>query len=219
VLWDLDLSVGWGEFLVIFGANGVGKTTLLNVLSTRGRPDAGRVWVAGLERGRNDSLIRRRVGVVAHGGLLYQDMTCYENLLFYGRMFSLDQPGPRAEEVLRWVGLDGRLRQRVGTLSHGLHKRLSIARALLHDPPILLMDEPEAGLDEEALDMLGRLLERWRSGGRTVVMTTHNLEQGLAWGDRVAILSGGRIAFQEPRGSLDVAGFRGTYRLYVGASP
>ena len=218
VLWDLDLSVGWGEFLVIFGANGVGKTTLLNVLSTQARPDGGSVWVAGVERGRNDGLIRRRVGVVAHGGLLYRDMTCYENLLFYGRMFSLDRPGQRAEEVLRWVGLDRRRGQRVSTLSHGMHKRLSIARAVLHDPSVLLMDEPEAGLDQEALELLERLMDRWKADGRTVVMTTHNLDQGLRWGERVAILSGGRIAFQESRDSLDVAGFRGTYRRYVEAA-
>ena len=219
VLWDLDLSVAWGEFLVIFGANGVGKTTLLKVLSTQARPDGGSVSVVGVRRGRNDSLIRRRVGVVGHRGMVYEDMTCRENLLVYGRMFSLDRPAERADEVLRWVGLESRGGQRAGTLSHGMHKRLSIARAVLHDPYVLLMDEPEAGLDQEALEQLGRLMERWKGEGRTVVMTTHNLDQGLIWGERVAILSGGKIAFEEDRDSLDVAGFRGTYRRYVEAVP
>ena len=115
---------------------------------------------------------------------------------------------------MRLVGLEGRRHQKVGTLSHGMAKRLSIARAILHEPPILLLDEPEAGLDQEALDMLGGLLETWKAEGRTVVMTTHNLEQGLAWGERVAILSGGKIAFEELRRSLDVARFRCTYRLF-----
>ena len=218
VLWDLDLSVGWGEFLVLLGANGVGKTTLLKILSTQARPDGGSVSVAGVGRGRNDGLIRRMIGVVGHGGMLYEDMTCRENLLFYGRMFSLDRPGDRADEVLRWVGLESRGAQRAGTLSHGMHKRLSIARAVLHDPRVLLMDEPEAGLDQQALEQLGRLMERWKSEGRTIVMTTHNLDQGLAWGQRVAILSGGKIAFQGDRDSVDMAGFRGAYRRYVEAA-
>ena len=219
VLWDLELTVDWGEFLVIFGANGVGKTTLLKVLSTQARPDAGEVWVGSVERRRNPGFIRRQVGVVAHRGLLYEDMSCQENLLFYGRMFGLKSFQGRVEEVLRLVGLEGRRSHKVRTLSNGMQKRLSIARAILHDPHILLLDEPEAGLDQEALEMLTRLLEGWRAAGRAVVMTTHNLEQGLAWGDRVAILSGGKIAFEESRRSLDVAGFRGTYRQYLETAP
>ncbi len=219
ILWDLDLAVDWGEFLVIFGANGVGKTTLLKVLSTQARPDGGELWVGGVERKSNPAFIRRMVGVVAHRGLLYEDMTCQENLVFYGRMFGLKKPHRRAEEVLRLVGLEGRKSQKVRALSHGMQKRLSIARAVLHEPSILLMDEPESGLDQEALEMLGELLKEWKAERRTVVMTTHNLEQGLAWGERVAILSGGKIAFEESRRSLDVAGFRGTYREYIEAMP
>ena len=215
VLWDLDLTVDWGEFLVIFGANGVGKTTLLKVLSTQARPDGGELWVGGMEVGRNPGAIRRMVGVVAHRSLLYEDMTCRENLLFYGRMFRLKQLQPRVEEVLRIVGLEGRQDHKVRVLSNGMQKRLSIARAILHDPLILLLDEPESGLDQEALDMLGGILEVWNRNGRTVAMTTHNLEQGLAWGERVAILSKGRIAYEESRRSLDVASFRGTYRQFL----
>ena len=215
VLRDLDLSVGWGDVLVVFGANGVGKTTLLKVLSTQARPDGGSVSVAGVRRGRNDALIRRRVGVVGHGGMLYEDMTCRENLVFYGRMYSLDRPGDRADEALGWVGLEDRGGQRAGALSHGMRKRLSIARAALHGPSVLLMDEPEAGLDQRALEQLGGLLERWRLEGRTIVMTTHNLDRGLVWGKRWAILSGGKIAFEGDRDSMDAPGFRGVYRRHV----
>ena len=214
MLRDLDLEVGWGESLVIFGANGVGKTTLLKVLSTQTRPDEGEVWVAGVERAANPAAIRRRVGVVAHGGLLYEDMSCQENLVFYARMFGLKNTRRRVEEVLGLVGLERQGGLKVRTLSHGMQKRLSIARAVLHEPSILLLDEPEAGLDQEALELVGSLLKGWMEEGRTVVMTTHNLEQGLAWGERVAILSQGKISFEESRRSLDVAGFRGTYREY-----
>ena len=212
MLWDLDLEVGWGESLVIFGANGVGKTTLLKVLTTQVRPDEGEVWVAGVERAANPSAIRRRIGVVAHGGMLYEDMSCQENLVFYARMFGLNNTHRRAEEALGLVGLERQGGVKVRILSHGMQKRLSIARAVLHEPSILLLDEPEAGLDQEALDLVGGLLQDWKAEGRTVVMTTHNLEQGLAWGERVSILSQGKISFEESRSSLDVAGFRGTYR-------
>ena len=216
VLLDLDLTVAWGEFLVVFGANGVGKTTLIKIMSTQARPDSGTVAVGGLEWGRNDSAVRRLVGVVAHRGLLYEDLTSDENLLFYGRMFGVKTLRRRVNEVLRLVGLEGRKDQKVRTLSNGMQKRLSIARAVLHEPYILLLDEPEAGLDQDALERLGGILEEWKKDGRTVLMTTHNLEQGWAWGDRVAILSGGNIAFQELKHSLDLAQFRGIYHQYLG---
>ncbi len=219
VLWDLDLSVRWGQFLVIFGANGVGKTTLLKILSTQARPDAGRVYIGGMDVRSNAVALRRNLGVVAHRNLLYEDLTPYENLLFFGRMFALKDLRKRIEEVLGLIGLQRRAHRRVRTLSHGMQKRLAVARAILHQPSVLLLDEPEAGLDQEALEMLGRLLGEWRTANRAVVMTTHNLDQGLAWGDRVAILAGGQIAFEEERQVLDVAGFKGTYSRYVDAMP
>ena len=219
MLWDLDLEVGWGQFLVVFGANGVGKTTLLKVLSTQARPDEGQVWVGGIDRSRNAQALRRIIGVVPHRSLLYEDMTCHENLVFYARMYGLRDLDCRAEEALEVMGLAGRSRHKVGALSNGMQKRLSIARAILHKPRILLLDEPEAGLDQEALEMLQGLLAGWQREGGTVLMTTHNLEQGLAWGERVAILSGGKIAFEKSRRTLDVAGFRGTYRQFLEAAP
>ena len=219
VLRGLDLTVGWGEFLVVFGANGVGKTTLLKVLSSQARADSGEVRVGGIDMKRDSASIRRLIGVVAHRGFLYEDMSCRENLSFFGRMYGLRNSQQRVGELLGLVGLGARGNQRVRTFSNGMQKRLSIARAIIHEPSVLLLDEPEAGLDQEALDILSALLETWKGDGRTVVMTTHNLEKGLAWGDRVAILSGGKIAFEESRRSLDVEGFRGTYRQYVEATP
>lgn len=212
VLWDLDLTVEWGQFLVIFGANGVGKTTLLKILSTQARPDAGQVSVGGFERSQDPRSIRRIIGAVPHRSLIYEDMTCQENLRFFARLYQVPQPERRIGDVLNIMGLEGRRNSKAGTLSNGMQKRLSIARAILHEPKILLMDEPEAGLDQEALDMLGSLLEGWSAEGRSVVMTTHNVEQGLAWGDRVAILSGGKMAYDEPKTALDAAAFRGVYQ-------
>ncbi|MFQ5860678.1 MAG: heme ABC exporter ATP-binding protein CcmA [Dehalococcoidia bacterium] len=218
VLRDLSLTVPWGEFLVIFGSNGAGKTTLLRILSTQSKPDRGLVRVGGLDRRRDAPRIRRLVGVVAHQDLLYVDLTVAENLRFYGRMYGIQELPSRITRVLHEVGLAEHRDQRVGTLSHGMQKRLALARAILHAPPILLLDEPEAGLDPEALEGLGVLLRSWRGGDRTVVMTTHDLEQGLALGDRIAILVGGGIAFDEAREGLDVAGFKDTLLRYTGVA-
>ena len=210
VLWGLDLTVGWGQVLVIFGANAVGKTTLLRILSTHTRPDAGSLWVGGFDSRRHPDAVRRRVGVVGHRTLLYDDLTCRENLVYYGRLFGLTQVQQRVEEVLDWVGLERRADQRVRTLSNGMQKRASVARAILHRPPLLLMDEPEAGLDRESLGMLKALLQDWTAAGRTVIMTTHNVELGLSWADpeHIGVLRYGRVHFQEPSEYLDESEFR-----------
>ena len=210
VLWDLDLAVGWGEFLVLFGANAVGKTTLLRILSTQAKADGGALSVGGFDSRRRPDAVRRRVGVVGHRTLLYDDLTCRENLVYYGRLFGLDHVQQRVEEVLCRVGLDRRADERVRTLSNGMQKRASIARAILHQPPLLLLDEPEAGLDRDSLAMLKDLLADWVQAGRTVIMTTHNVELGLSWGDpeHIGVLLQGRIHFQEPSNYLNEAEFR-----------
>ena len=216
VLWDLDLTVGWGDFLVLFGANGAGKTTLLRILSTLAKPDAGSVSVAGYDQRRRPEAIRRRLGVVGHRHFLYEDLTCLENLVFYGRLFGVSDPQKRAQAVLSRVGLKLRADHRVRTLSHGMQKRLSIARAILHQPTLLLLDEPEAGLDRGSVTMLNDLLEEWTEAGRTVVMTTHNIELGLTWADRVAVLSDGKLHFQDITDHLDTAGLRETIASSLG---
>ncbi len=197
VLWDLDLTVGWGEFLVLFGANGAGKTTLLRILSTQARPEAGKVLVAGYDQKRRPRTVRGQIGVVGHLNFLYEDLTCRENLVFYCRLFGVGDIPQRVQALLSRVDLATRADHRVRTLSHGMRKRLSIARAIVHEPSILLLDEPEGGLDQESLTMLHGVLEEWTQAGRTAVMTTHNVELGRSWAHRVAVLSGGRLHFQE----------------------
>ena len=208
VLWDLDLTVHWGELLVLFGANGVGKTTLLRVLSTQVRPDAGSLLVAGYDQRRQPEAVRRRVGVVGHQTFLYHELTCRENLVHYSRLFGLKDYQDRVGEVLHRVGLAHRSERQVRTLSNGMQKRLSIARAILHQPRVLLMDEPEAGLDQESVDMLKNLLEEWTQAGRAVVMTTHDIELGLSWAHRAGIMSAGKVHFPEPGGRAASSEFR-----------
>lgn len=206
VLWDLDLTVEWGEFLVIFGANGSGKSTLLRILSGQTRPDGGSVRIAGFDLRRQGAAARRRVGVVAHRGLLYDDLTGRENLTFYGRLYALPDLPNWVSEVLERVGMSQRADRRVRSLSHGMQQRLSIARALLHRPPLLLLDEPESGLDRDSVAALAGILREWTAAGRAVVMTTHNAELGLAWGNRAAALSNGKLDFAR---AADYAGASG----------
>ena len=212
VLRDLNLSVECGEFLVVVGANGVGKTTLLKILSTLSKPDAGQVFIGGLDTKDYSIAVKREIGVVAHWNLLYEDLTCAENLRFFGRMFVVQNLRGRIEQVLEQVGLKERANHLVRTLSHGMQKRLAIARAVLHDPELLLLDEPETGLDQEGIEMLRRLLDQRRSGNKVVVMTTHDLDKSLQGGDRVAILAEGRILFENTRKTLNVSEFKEIYR-------
>ncbi len=197
VLWDLDLSVPWGQTLVLFGANGAGKTTLLRILATHVRADHGSVAVAGHNLRTRPEEVRRRIGVVGHRSLLYDDLTCRENLIYYGRLFGLKDHKPRVDEVLEKVKLGNRADHRVRTLSNGMQKRAAIARAILHQPDVLLLDEPEAGLDRESVSILGALLAEWTDSRRSVIMTTHDLDLGLSWGQRVGVLRGGKVNFPD----------------------
>ena len=218
-LRNLELKVGWGDALAILGPNGSGKTTLINVLATLTRRDAGTVRIAGLDPARQGTHVRRMMGVVTHEPLLYEQLTGHENLRFHARMFGLDEVEARIASVAEAMGIAGRLNQRVMTLSHGLQKRLSIARALLHDPAVLLMDEPESGLDQEALAMLDGIVRESADAGRAVILTTHNLERGLALGRRLAILARGAIVHQEAVGaSSSATSVREAYARHTGAA-
>lgn len=218
VLRGLDLSVRWGDFLILFGPNGAGKTTLIKVLATISRPTRGEVRVAGFDLKKNPASIRRNIGVVTHQPLLYGDLTAGENLRFHGRMFALDRLEERIAQASELMGVTQHLERRVGTLSHGTQKRVTLARAILHDPPLLLLDEPETGLDQEALRMLGEMMGSSGRGKRTVLMSTHSVERGFALGNRVAVLARGKVAYQEQLSLLTPDGLRDTYSQLTGVA-
>ncbi len=217
VLRELTLDIQEGDSLVIFGPNGAGKTTLLKVLSALIKPDSGRVRILGNRLGEDNNKIRRLVGVVMHSSLLYDELTGYENLFFYAKMFGVPSPKERVHYVVEQMGVTNRLHQKVRTLSHGLQKRFSIARALLHDPPIMLLDEPESGLDQEALAMIERTLVRPQGNRRTVLMTTHNVERGLLWGSKVGIMMNGKITLFDDTKDLKSDRFKEIYLQSTGA--
>ena len=214
-LTDIDLKVGSGEHVTVFGPNGAGKTTLIKVLSTLMKPSAGTVRLDGSDISKAPTEVRRKIGLVAHQTFLYDDLTVYENLKFYGKMYDVVNLEEQIHDVVRWVRLEARLHDRVGTLSRGMQQRISIARAVIHNPSIVLLDEPEVGLDPHAIVMVREVLDSLSAGERTVVMTTHNLEQGVEMSDRVVILDKGRIVYQEQKDRIDIATFRETYDRYT----
>lgn len=214
-LTGIDLKVSRGEHVTVFGPNGAGKTTLIKVLSTLMKPSAGTVRLDGSDISKAPTEVRRKIGLVAHQTFLYDDLTVYENLKFYGKMYDVPNLEEQIHDVVRWVRLEARLHHRVGTLSRGMQQRISIARAVIHNPSIVLLDEPEVGLDPHAIVMVREVLDSLSAGERTVVMTTHNLEQGIEMSDRVVILDKGRIVYQEQKDRIDIATFRETYDRYT----
>jgi heme ABC exporter ATP-binding subunit CcmA len=219
VLRGLDLTVAAGEKMAIFGPNGSGKTTLLKILATLMRATSGRVAVAGFDVQQDPTQVRRSIGVVTHQPLLYEELTAYENLRFYSRMYDIPGLEHRIDYLAHFLGFAKWLHERVRTLSNGMQKRVTIARALLHDPPVLLLDEPDTGLDQEALRMLREVIQSTTLQGeaRTVLFTTHNLDEGLALGSRLGILTNGRMVYQGERGAVDAPSLHAMYSQLTGA--
>ncbi|MBI2955576.1 MAG: heme ABC exporter ATP-binding protein CcmA [Chloroflexi bacterium] len=217
VLKGIDLQVAEGEKLTVVGPNGAGKTTLLKILATISRPASGTVTIAGFDLREQAVHVRRNIGVISHQTYLYNDLSVLENLRFFARMYDVLDADARVEDLVQRVGLKHRMHDAVGTLSRGMQQRVCIARAAIHNPPVLLLDEPDTGLDQQASELLRNVLLGFDDQRRTVIMTTHNLELGLRMCDRVAILARGKIRHVEPRESTGVDGFRRTYDELTGA--
>ena len=215
VLRGLDLHLNEGDFVTLLGANGAGKTTLLHLVANLSKPTAGDIFINGYRLAEAASQLRRFIGVVSHKTLLYDDLSGEQNLRFYARMYDVAEATPRIATVLEQVGLGHRAKDPVRTYSRGMQQRLAIARAILHNPPILLLDEPDTGLDQHAADMLGQLLTAVGISQRTILMTTHNLERGLSLGNRLVILAKGKIVYDTPRQGVSLDEVRGQYYNYV----
>lgn len=193
VLRDISFAVAAGEVFSLVGANGSGKTTLLRIVSALDRPDEGEVWLGPVPLSSAAVEIRRYVGVVAHAPLLYDRLTGSENLTFYAGMYDLENPQKRIEQLLQSLDLWRWRDDAVRTYSRGMSQRLAIARALLHDPPVVVFDEPDTGLDRESIELLTELVAQLRSRGRAILATTHSIENAQEWGDRVFELRSGHL--------------------------
>jgi len=190
----IDLSVPKGAFSVIFGPNGAGKTTLLNILSSILKPDSGKVQVFGKDIVQYGS-VRKQIGFVSHNTYLYENLTVQENLRFYGRLYGVKDLDKRIVEIIHEFDLDEFSEKLVKTLSRGMKQRTSIARAIIQDPAILLLDEPYTGLDPTALLKFNNYLGRVHSDGITAVMTTHNIPLGYTMAESISIVKNGRFSF------------------------
>ena len=199
VLRGMDFEVKPGEFVALLGPNGAGKTTFLRILASLSRPSLGEVNIAGFKLPNEAAQVRARLGVVSHLPLLYGDLTAEENLRFYARMYGITNDQLRITEVLEMVGLANRRRDLVRPYSRGMQQRLAIGRAVLHDPEIMLFDEPYTGLDQDASAMLDDVLKTVAARGRTVVMTSHDLARAEQLATRFDILSRGVIAASATR--------------------
>jgi heme exporter protein A len=189
-LRGVDLEVPAGRTMAVVGPNGAGKSTLLRILAGLVRPTAGELEIGGQQRGGSGPG-RARIGYIGHATLLYPELSARENLIFAGRLYAVADPQGRADELLAEEGLEDLASRRAGTFSRGLCQRLAIARAIVHDPPLVLLDEPFTGLDRRSSDRLAQRLGKLRDDGRSAVLVTHDLRQVSELADAVVVLAAG----------------------------
>ena len=212
VLRNLDFQVAQGEFVALLGPNGAGKTTFLRILSSLSRQTFGNVRIAGFTLPHQAAAVRRKLGVVSHQPMLYGDLSAEENLYFFSRMYGIEGFERRVSEILDLVGLAHRRRDLVRTFSRGMQQRLAIGRSVLHDPEVLLLDEPHTGLDQDACDMLDTVLLQVAARGRTLVMTSHDLARVSDLASRFDVLTRGTIQASIQHADLPVDGLLTFYR-------
>lgn len=202
ILADINFEIAAGSVVALLGANGAGKSTLLKILATLTSPSSGTLSLFGMSAHRDAARVRGQIGLIGHQSMLYRDLTARENLIFFGRLYSVEQPRQRADVLLDAVGLGGRANDAVKTFSRGMTQRLAIARALVHRPKLLLADEPFDGLDApsvaDAEDILGQL----QAAGRTIILVNHDIAQSLRLCQRAIVLRQGRIVIDRPTTEL-----------------
>jgi heme exporter protein A len=203
VLRGIDLDLQPGEFLSLFGPNGAGKSTLLRILSTLMHPTSGTATLLGYDVAENGEDIRKYIGVLSHHPLLFPTLTAAENLTFYGQMFAVPDLNARIETLLNDVDLQEFHDRPVENFSRGMQQRLAIARALLHQPRLLLLDEPYTGLDQHGITFLTEILRTFHEAGGTVVMVSHDFAHGLELCTSAAILKRGKLAYYGNPEELD----------------
>jgi len=193
-----QLRVGPGESILLYGPNGAGKTTLLSLLATAARPSEGEVLFDGRNVRQHAAAAKAAIGFVSHSTFLYGDLTVRENLEFFGTLFALAQAEKKIAAALEFFTLGRRAHTQVRKLSRGLQQRVSLARALLHEPKFLLLDEPFTGLDAATVATLESLMRQLPAEGRTVVFSTHDFERGAALARRLVALEAGSIRYDGP---------------------
>jgi heme exporter protein A len=209
---NISLQVRRGEFVALFGSNGAGKTTFLKVAAGLMRPTRGSLTIEGFDVGKDAEETRRRIGFLSHNTFVYRDLSPLENLKFFCRLYGVSDSEERLLDLLKRVDLAQRAREPVRAFSRGLQQRVGIARALLHDPSLILLDEPYTGLDAKAAQKLNDILDEAARSGKTIILTTHDIDQGLRAATRAVILDRGKVVHDGPAGDIAV---RDAYVRYI----
>lgn len=215
VLNNISLEVPTGAFLSIFGPNGAGKTTLLRILSTLLSPTSGTVEILGLDAKEDPDKVRAKIGLISHNSMLYDNLTAQENLMFFAKLYGVKNPSERVKEMLAAVELSSRRIDCVNTFSRGMVQRLSIARALIHDPEIVFLDEPYSGLDPHAIEVFDNILQTQRAN-KTFVMVSHDLEKGFSMSTHVLVLAKTQVVKFARQDELDFESFSKIYSQAAG---
>lgn len=201
-LQNVNLQVRAGEIVALLGPNGAGKSTLLRVLATLAQATFGAVEVAGCSLPEQGPGARGRIGYVGHQPLLYDDLSAEQNLAFFAGLYGIENAGRRIDLLLGQFDLAARRAEPVRNFSRGMQQRLAIARAVLHKPAVLLLDEPHSGLDREAAAILDKLLRAQAKGGAAILIATHDLNRVLGLAHRVEVLAAGRLIASLPKSKL-----------------
>jgi heme exporter protein A len=212
----VTFSLAPGDCLAVFGPNGAGKTTLLRLLAGLLKPSSGSARLAGIPL-PGGTLARSRVGLISHHTMLYEALSARENVSFAARLYGIRDPGTRVDDSLRRMSMLERARAPVRLLSRGMQQRVSIARAVVHSPQVVLADEPYSGLDEAGARALTILLRELRSSGTAIIMVTHNIAEGLSLATHAAVMYRGRFVRYDARDRIDPASYAATYREAVGS--
>jgi heme ABC exporter ATP-binding subunit CcmA len=215
VLRSVDLSIEKGQTVCLCGVNGAGKSTLLRIISGLLHPDHGSVTINGFDVSKEPEKTKPQFGVISHKSMVYPELTVFENLQFFANLYGVKNSKDRIKELLEEVGLFPFRYDNAAVLSRGLLQRLSIARAMVHEPSVLLADEPFTGLDSEACRHLVKVLTNFRTAGGTVIMTTHDTNLGLQSSSRVVVLDENKLIFDSPVSQLDTADFTADYLSYA----
>ncbi|MBC2727435.1 ABC transporter ATP-binding protein [Desulfosporosinus sp.] len=212
VLRDISLTIPKGEFTAVLGPNGAGKSTLLKILALMSKPDSGEVKIGKQSFVNLKGELKRKIGILSHSSFLYPELTAYENLQFYGRLYDVRHLEEQIISVIKKVGLLLALNEPVYTFSRGMLQRLSIARALIHSPEVIFLDEPFTGLDQQGISLLQDVLKDLKSSQKTILIVTHSFEQGMEDVDRILIINKGQIAADFPTENLQAGDLK---RIYV----
>lgn len=206
-LQNVNLDVKRGEIAALLGPNGAGKSTLLRILATLAKPTLGGCQVSGFQLPRQAEEARSQIGFLGHQPLVYEDLSAEQNLAFYARLYRIKNAEKRVDSLLTLFNLDSRRREPVRTFSRGMQQRLALARALLHKPRVLLLDEPHSGLDRAGVEILEKLLRNLASNGTTILFATHDLERAEKLARKVFVLASGELAAMSGGKSGSIAGF------------